>query len=153
MNKICKYIVFLLGNQQYGAAVDQVRSIERLQVVTEIPGMPSFVKGIINLRGVVTPIVDLKERFNIVSENYNDEAKIVIVKVNNFQVGLFVDSATDVLDLDTTLIDPVPQVPGDVDVTFLKGVAKLEKGLLILLDLERVLNFSELTEVQKVIAE
>lgn len=151
MEDISKVIVFDLKTQQYGVDIQQVRSIEKLQDITTVPNTSSFIEGVINLRGEVIAIIDLRERLHIHKTDITEETRILIVNMNQVQVGLIVDSATEVLDIDPTSIDPAPQVVGDVDVTFVKGVAKLEERLLILLDLERVLNFDELTEVQEVV--
>lgn len=152
MEEISKVIVFRLKEQQYGVDIQQVRSIEKLQNITTLPNTSNFMEGVINLRGDVIAIIDLRERLHIGKTDITEETRILIVNMDQVQIGLIVDSATDVLDIDPTSIDPTPQVIGDVDVTYVKGVAKLGERLLILLDLERVLNFSEITEVQKAIA-
>lgn len=151
MEEISKVIVFQLKNQQYGVDIQQIRSIERLQNITTIPNTSDFIKGVINLRGEVIAIIDLRERLNIDQVDITDNTRVLIVSVDQVQIGLIVDSATDVLDIDPTSIDPSPEIVGDIDVTFVKGVAKLENKLLILLDLARVLNFNELEEVKEVI--
>lgn len=151
MEEISKVIVFQLKNQQYGVDIQQIRSIERLQNITTIPNTSDFIKGVINLRGEVIAIIDLRERLNIDQVDITDNTRVLIVSVDQVQIGLIVDAATDVLDIDPTSIDPSPEIVGDIDVTFVKGVAKLEDKLLILLDLARVLNFNELEEVKEVI--
>lgn len=151
MSEISKVIVFQLKDQQYGVDIQQIRSIEKLQNITTVPNTSDFIKGVINLRGEVIAIIDLRERLNINQTDITDNTRILIVSVDQVQIGLIVDSATDVLDIDPSSIDPSPEIVGDIDVTFVKGVAKLEERLLILLDLARVLNFSEIDEVKEVI--
>ena len=153
MSEISKVIVFQLKNQQYGVDIQQIRSIEKLQNITEIPNTPDFIKGVINLRSEVIAIIDLRERLHINKTDITDHTRILIVSINEVQIGLIVDSATEVLDIDPTVIDPSPEIVGEIDVTFVKGVAKLEDRLLILLDLERVLSFKEIDEVKEAVAD
>lgn len=151
MGELLKVIVFQLKGQKYGVDIQQVRSIERLQDVTNVPGTSDFIKGVINLHGDITPVVDLKERLQIEMTDYTDETRILIINVNNVQVGLIVDTATDVIDIDPEVIEASPKVIRGVNEAFINGVAKLEKALLILLDFEQILNLDEVNEVQEVL--
>lgn len=144
-----KYIVFRLLDEEYGVEVNQVRSIERMQRITRVPRTPGFVKGVINLRGVVTPIIDLKIRFRLGTEQYTDDTRIIIVAVEDMEVGLIVDAANDVIDIGSDTIEPPPEVVGGIKANYLEGIAKLEGRLLILLNLEKVLNADELMQVNE----
>ncbi|MFG6496766.1 chemotaxis protein CheW [Fictibacillus sp. UD] len=135
-----KVIIFQLKDEEYAVPVQHVKSIERMQHITRIPRTIDFVKGVINLRGVVTPIIDLRLRFDIEEELYTDTTRIIIVSVGTIEAGLIVDAANDVIDLDKDSIEPPPEVVGGVDAEYIQGVAKIEKRLLILLDLVKVLN-------------
>ncbi|GAA0495735.1 chemotaxis protein CheW [Salinibacillus aidingensis] len=145
-----KVIVFQLKNEEYGAPVDAVGSIERMVEVTRVPGTPQFVKGVINLRGVVTPIIDLRERFGIEPAEYDDSTRIIIVSLEDKEVGMIVDTANDVIDVSADAIEPPPEVIGSVDVDYIRGVAKLDNRLLILLNIEKVLSEEEITEISQV---
>lgn len=151
MEELLKVIVFQLKGQRYGVDIQQIRSIERMQDVTGVPGTSDFIKGVINLRDELTPIVDLKERLQIQISDYTDETRILIINVNNVQLGLIVDTATDVIDIDPAVIEASPKAIRGVNEAFIKGVAKLASGLLILLDFKRILNLAEVNEVQEVI--
>ncbi len=135
-----KVIIFQLKDEEYAVPVQHVKSIERMQPITRIPRTVSFVKGVINLRGVVTPIIDLRSRFEIEEVSHTDTTRIIIVSVGSIEAGLILDAANDVIDLDRESIEPPPEVVGGVDAEYIHGVAKLEKRLLILLDLVKVLN-------------
>ncbi|WP_458413881.1 chemotaxis protein CheW [Schinkia sp. CFF1] len=135
-----KVIVFQLKDDEYGIPVQQVQSIERMMHITRVPRVAKFVKGVMNLRGVVTPIIDLRKRFGIEEAAYSESTRIIIVGVGDLDVGLIVDAANDVIDIPEGTIEPPPQVVGSVEVEYLNGVAKLDKRLLILLNLDRVLN-------------
>lgn len=138
-----KVIVFQLRDEEYGVPVHQVKSIERMEHITRVPSTPEFVKGVINLRGVVTPIIDLRKRFGIAEETYKESTRIIIVNVAEMEVGLIVDAANDVIDIDADSIEPPPEVVGGIEADYLKGVAKLESRLLVLLNLDKVLKADE----------
>lgn len=144
-----KVIIFRLKNEEYGVDVNQVKSIERMERITRVPNTPPFVKGVINLRGVVIPIIDLRNRFGIELLEYNDSTRIVIVNVDDVEVGLIVDAANDVIDIPVNAIEPPPKVVGGVESKYLRGVAKLSNRLLILLNLDKVLNPDEVKELEK----
>ncbi|MGM8214490.1 chemotaxis protein CheW [Bacillaceae bacterium W0354] len=135
-----KVIVFHLGDEEYGVPVSNVGGIERLQHITRVPNAPTFVKGVINLRGIVTPIIDLRERFDMEEVPYTESSRIIVVNINEKEVGMIVDGANDVVDIPTDQIEPPPEVVGSVEADYIRGVAKLDKRLFILLDLEHVLS-------------
>lgn len=143
-----KFIVFQLANKEYAIPVHQVQGIEKVEHITRVPRTEKFVKGVINLRGVITPIIDLRSRFNIGEEEYSDSTRVIIVGFNNLEVGFIVDSANDVLDIPTGSIEPAPEVVGVEGVDYINGVAKIGKRLLILIDLEKILNTEEKSNKQ-----
>nr|WP_204518415.1 chemotaxis protein CheW [Brevibacillus fulvus] len=142
-----KVIVFRLKDEEYGVEVEQVKSIEKFEHITRVPRTPAFVKGVVNLRGVVTPIIDLRKRFGLEETEYTEATRIIIVAVGELEVGLIVDAANDVIDIPVNAVEPPPEVVGGVEAAYLRGVAKLEKRLLILLNLDKVLNTDELKQL------
>ncbi|TDF98207.1 chemotaxis protein CheW [Paenibacillus piri] len=149
MGEEIKVIVFALAHEEYGVEVERVRTIERMQPMTRVPKTPEFVKGVINLRGVVTPVIDLRGRFGFEESEYTDNSRIIIVAVNDIEVGLIVDAANDVIDVDTDCIDDPPEVVGGIKAKYLRGIAKVsDTRLLILLNLEEVLNKSEIVQLE-----
>lgn len=134
-----KVIIFELANKEYAIEVGAVQGIERVISITRVPKTPSYVKGVINLRGVVTPIVDLRERFMLDSKEMDDSSRVIIVSLEDYDVGLIVDAANDVLDIPTSSIEPQPEVVGGVESDFISGVAKVDKRLFVMLDLNKVL--------------
>lgn len=145
-----KVIIFQLKDEEYGVEVDQVRSIERVEHITRVPSTPNFVEGVINLRGVVTPIIDLRKRFDIEGIEHSEMTRVIIVTVGTMDVGLIVDAANDVIDIPKNAIEPPPVVVGGIEAEYIRGVAKLEKRLLILLNLDKVLNPDELDEMNEI---
>ncbi|WP_322903942.1 chemotaxis protein CheW [Paenibacillus campi] len=144
-----KVIVFKLASEEYGIEVDKVQTIERMMPITRVPKTLDFVKGVINLRGVVIPVIDLRGRFNLTQTEYNDQTRIIIVEVEKVQVGFIVDSANDVVDIKRSSIEKPPEVVGGVKARYLDGVAKLdEERLLIMLNLAEVLNKTEVVQLE-----
>lgn len=144
MEETTKIIVFKLNTEKYGVNIQQVLSIERLQDLTQIPKSADFVKGILNLRGEIIPIIDLKKRLNIGYTEKTDLTRFLIVNVNSVKIGLMVDSATDVLDIDGSAIDSPPTMVAGVGEDYISGVVTLQDELLILLHLENVINAKEI---------
>jgi len=142
-----KVIVFQLKDEEYGVEVNQVKSIEKLEHITRVPRTPKFVKGVINLRGVVTPIIDLRTRFGLEEGEYTESTRIIIVAVGELEVGLIVDAANDVIDIPVNAVEPPPEVVGGVEAAYLRGVAKLENRLLVMLNLDKVLSTEELKQL------
>ena len=148
--KQVKVIVFEVGNEEYAVPVDQVGSIERLESITRVPRTERFVKGIINLRGIVIPVIDLRLRFGMEETFYTESTRIIIIHVDQGEVGLIVDAANDVLDIQEDMIESAPEVVGAVQVDYILGVAKSDKRLFILLDLQKVLATEEIEQLQDV---
>ena len=138
--KEMKVIIFELMNKEYAIEVDVVQSIERVISITRVPKTPSYVKGIINLRGMVTPIVDLRERFGLEPIEMDERTRIIIVSLEDYDVGLIVDSANDVLDIPIEIIESQPEVVGSIESDFISGLAKVGKRLFVMLELQSVLE-------------
>jgi purine-binding chemotaxis protein CheW len=139
IRKQMKMIVFQLNQEEYGISVDKVRSIEKIQVITRVPGTKPFVKGVINLRGIVTPVIDLRTRFDMQQKPFSDSSRIIVAALDQYEVGLIVDAANDVIDLEMDEIEPAPEVVGAVEADYVEGVAKIDRRLIIILDLIKVL--------------
>lgn len=135
-----KVIVFQLADKEYAIPVSHVQGIEKLMHITRVPKTTRYVKGVINLRGVVTPIIDLRERFSLPVSPNEETTRIIIITLEDMEVGFVVDSANDVLDIAATSIEQQPEVVGSLEEDFISGVAKLDNRLLILLHLDKVLN-------------
>jgi len=146
-----KVIVFALGAEEYGVEVEKVKTIERMQPMTRVPKTPAFIKGVINLRGVVTPVIDLRGRFGLEETEYTDNTRIIIVAVGDLEVGLIVDSANDVIDVDEDHIEEPPEVVGGIKAKYLRGIAKTgDDRLLVMLNLSEVLNKNEIIQLEQI---
>ncbi len=150
MGEELKVIVFALGEEEYGIEVDKVKTVERLMPVTRVPKTPAFVKGVVNLRGVVVPVIDLRGRFGLEETESTDQTRIIIVRSGELEVGFIVDRANDVTDINTDNIDLPPEVVGGIQAKYLRGIAKTQQGrLLVMLNLSEVLNKNELVQLEQ----
>lgn len=126
---------------EYGVPITQVQEIIRLVAPTRLPQVPDFVEGIINLRGSIIPIVDLKKRFGMAAGGKQaDEARVIVVQVEGQTVGIVVDEVAEVLRIATGSIEPPPTIIGGITAEYLTGVGKVDNRLLVLLDMDRILS-------------
>lgn len=138
-----KLIVFQLMNKEYAIPVNQVQAIEKIEHITRVPRTEKFIKGVINLRGVITPIIDLRSRFGFEEAEYSESNRVIIAGLNDLEVGFIVDLANDVIDIPANSIEPPPEVVGVTEAEYINGVVKIGNRLLILIDLEKILNTDE----------
>ena len=136
-------MVFDLSTEAYGVDIGAVREIIRLQYITKVPRTPEFVEGVINLRGKVIPVVDLRKRLGLPAEEESKENRIVVVDIGAQDIGVIVDAVTEVLRIATESVEPPASVIITADSEYLLGIAKLDSRLIILLDLEQVLTEAE----------
>lgn len=136
-------VVFDLAAETYGVDIGSVREIIRIQEITQVPRTPEFVEGVINLRGKVIPVIDLRKRFGFGEVAYTKDTRIVVVDIGGSDIGVIVDAVTEVLRLASDLVEPPMDVITTADSDYLLGIAKLEDRLIILLDLQRALAAME----------
>ncbi len=146
-----KYLIFNLGTEEFGAEVLKVREILGLQDITCVPQVPSFVKGVINLRGKVTPVMDLRLKFGLPPEEYTARTCIVVVRTQmageDLHIGMIVDGVVEVLSLASAEIEDTPDFGPGVATPYLRGMAKVKGKVKILLDIDQVLQSSEISEL------
>lgn len=139
-----KFVIFKLSNQYYGIDIYNVRGIEKVTKYTRVPNSERYVKGVINLRGEVIPVIDLGIRFNLDIEDRDDsDSRIIVVSVKDIVVGLLVDSSSEVLTLYKSDIDNTPNIGEQVVEDFIKGIGKKDGRLIMLLELEKVIGINE----------
>lgn len=136
----CQYLTFMLQDEQFGIDILRVQEIKGYTKVTPIPNMPAFIKGAMNLRGTVVPIVDLRCKFNMPEAEYTQFTVIIVVNVGTKILGLVVDAVSDVLNVGDEDVDATPCLGGGVDTSFIKGMAKAGDQLITLLEIEQLLN-------------
>jgi purine-binding chemotaxis protein CheW len=140
-------VVFNLAEESYAVDINMVREIIQLQPVTRVPGTPLSVEGVINLRGSVIPIVDLRKRFQLKAVERNKETRIVVVACKGAEVGVIVDSVAEVLRIPVDSIEPASNVFTDEHLEHLLGIVKLSGRLVILLDMDQVLSKQEIAAI------
>lgn len=143
--KSSQIVTFKLAAEEYGVDITKVQEIILLGDITRVPEVPEFIEGVINLRGNVIPIVDLRKRFRLKQVDRNEETRIIVVNVNSKVIGIVVDAVNEVLRIGQSEIEPPPSTISGVGKEYLKGLVKLEKRLLILLDIESILTLEEAT--------
>jgi purine-binding chemotaxis protein CheW len=136
-------VVFQLGAEFYGVDIARVHEIIRLQSITRVPRAPAFVEGVINLRGKVIPVVDLRRRFGLESSEHTRASRIVVVEIGDNVVGVIVDGVSEVLRVTGASVEPPSPVVAGIESEYIHGIAKLDDRLVILLDLDRVLALAD----------
>jgi len=139
-------VVFSLLNENYGIDIYKVQEIIQYRDITYVPKSPPFVKGVINLRGRIIPVIDLKERFGLPEKEVTPDTRIIVVEISSQTIGLIVDSETEVLRIPNTNIEPPPPVT-TIEADFIEGVGKLDERLIIILDIDRILTKEEKREL------
>jgi purine-binding chemotaxis protein CheW len=138
-------VAFKLGREEYGISILQVQEIKRMTDITRVPYTPDYIRGVMNLRGSVLPVLDLKKRLGLESNEITDDTRIVIVKVDDLSVGLIVDAVSEVMTIGQENIENSQTVVTSVAANYLDGVGKLENRLLILLNLEAIIGINQET--------
>lgn len=134
-----RYVIFKLKNEFYGININYVQTIEKMIEITRVPKANLYVKGVINLRGEIVPVIDLRKRFNVESSDYDKDSRIIVNKIDDVLVGFIVDSATEVKEIDKDDIDYSIVDEGFND-GFIKGIGKIEEQIIILIDVNKVLD-------------
>ena len=142
-----KYLTFPLGNEEYGLAIQYVTEIVGIQKITEVPDMPDFIKGVINLRGKVIPVMDVRIRFHFPAKDYNDQTCIIVTNIDDTPVGLVVDTVSEVIDIPADQIDLPPAVKSDEGSRYIQGLSKAGDDVKILLNVRELLNWEGLKEL------
>ncbi len=137
---VTEWVTFRLDAEKYGIDVMRVREVLRNSEIAPVPGAPGFVLGIINLRGNVVTVIDTRKRFGLAPKAIDEASRIVILEVGDEVVGMMVDSVAEVVDLRASAIEVAPNVGNDESAKFIQGVSNRDDGLLILVDLKKLLN-------------
>jgi len=135
-----QYLTFRLAEEEYGVEILKVQEIKGYSAITPIPNTPSYLKGVMNLRGTIVPVVDLRSKFAMDEAEYNQFTVIIVVKVGPKVMGLIVDAVSDVLNIPKVDIQATPDFGSEVDARYINGMAKAGEKLVVLLDIDRVMN-------------
>jgi purine-binding chemotaxis protein CheW len=150
MAKYIQLVVFRLGKELYGVNIASVQEIVRVPEMTEVPDAPVFLEGVINLRGRIVPVVDLRKRLNLPTAGKTKASRVLVTESEGKAVGLLVDAASEVLKISIEAIDEPPEMISAIGVEYIIGVAKLEDRLIIILDLRKILSLEDIKKVEAV---
>ena len=143
-----KYLTFRIGSEDYGIAIANVTEIIGIQSITEIPEMPDYIKGVINLRGKVFPVMDVRIRFKLPTREYDERTCIVVVEIDGTSVGLVVDMVNEVTDIPEEQVEPPPK-SNRKGGNYIQGIGKIDKEVKILLDINKILYEEELETISE----
>ena len=150
--KVGKYLTFRLSNEEYGLEILKVQEINGMMKVTHIPRTPDFIRGVINLRGKVIPVLELRRKFGMESHNDDDKTCIIVVRLqdqDSITMGLIVDEVSEVLDIKDEQIEPPPQFGSSINTDFILGMGKIGDKVVSLLDIDQVLTGDEISILAK----
>jgi purine-binding chemotaxis protein CheW len=150
MTDSIQVVSFKLGSEEYGVDIGQVQEINRMVAVTKVPRAPQFMEGVINLRGQLIPIIDLRTRFGMERAEHSKSTRIVVTEIGSKRIGMVVDSVSEVLRLPLEQIEEAPDMISGVETEYIRGVGKLEERLIILLDLGKIVTGDEKRDLEVV---
>lgn len=149
LNEVVQLVSFKIGNEEFGVDILLVQEINKMTKLTKVPNAPEFVEGIINLRGKVIPVVDLRVKLNIPKKEHDKDTRIIVVEIDNNTIGFIVDSVNEVLRIPMSITEAPPSLVTGINSEFIKSVGKLEDRLIILIDLNKILLTTELTTLNE----
>lgn len=149
-----QFLTFIMSDEEYGVDILRVQEIRGWDSVTPIPNTPAYLKGVVNLRGMIVPIIDLRERFDLESVEYGSTTVVIVLKVVNEQseriMGIVVDAVSDVYNIKPEDMKPAPDFGDDISIEFVQGLATISEKILILLDIDKMLNAKEINQIDRV---
>jgi len=145
-----EFLTFRLGREEYGCDILKVQEIRGYENPTRIANAPEFIKGVVNLRGTIVPIIDMRIKFNVGEAKYDTFTVVIILNIVNRVVGMVVDSVSDVLQMEAQQIRPAPEFSGALDVSYVMGLAAIGERMLILVDIEKLMTSDEMQLIDRV---
>ncbi len=149
-SELLQLVSFIIGNEEFGVDILYVQEINRMIQITKVPNAPFFVEGVINLRGRVIPVIDLRKKLGMDKKDHDKNTRIIVVEIGEKVVGFIVDAVKEVLRIQSNITEPPPEMVSGINSEFISAVGKLEDRLLILLDLKKILSNEENKQLQKV---
>ncbi len=143
-NDILQLVGFKVGDEEFAVDILQVQEINKMIAITKIPNAPYFVEGVVNLRGRIIPVIDLRTRLKLAKKEQDSKTRIIVVELSGKTLGFIVDEVSEVIRIPRSITEPPPQLVSGIDAEYITAVAKLEDRLIILIDLDKVLKTQEL---------
>lgn len=145
-----RYLTFYLGDEQYGIAIDKIKEIIAMMKVTSVPKTPSFMRGVINLRGSIIPVVDTRARFGMDARDEDMHTAIIIVEVEKVNIGFIVDRVEEVASIDTSNLSEPPKFGNQIETDFICNVAQIEENVVMILDVIKLFEADELVSLEQI---
>ncbi|HOF33147.1 MAG TPA: chemotaxis protein CheW [Spirochaetota bacterium] len=144
-----QFVTFMIGSETYGVEVLKVKEILGMTEITHVPNSLSFMRGVINLRGAVVPVVDMRLKFQLQEKEYDTFTVIIIVEVRERLIGMIVDTVSDVASIPVSTIQNTPHFTSKIETDFIKGIGQIESLLVIILDVDKILNHEEFKKIEE----
>jgi purine-binding chemotaxis protein CheW len=147
-SELLQLVSFVLGNEEFGVDIKCVQEINRMLQITKVPNAPDYVDGVVNLRGRVIPVLDLRHKLGMARKEHDNNTRIIVVEVNTKTVGFIVDGVKEVLRIPENITEAAPEIVTGINSEYIKSIGKLDDRLLILIDLEKILSKNEELELE-----
>ncbi len=147
-----EFLAFTLGKEEYGIDIQKVQELRGYDTVTRIANAPEFIKGVVNLRGIIVPIIDMRIKFNLGTPTYDQFTVVIILNISGRVMGMVVDSVSDVITLTNEQLKPAPQMGSVVETDYLLGLGTVEERMLILLDIDKLMSSADMGLIEKLAA-
>ena len=147
-----EFLAFTLGKEEYGIDIQKVQELRGYDAVTRIANTPEFIKGVVNLRGIIVPIIDMRIKFNLGTPVYDQFTVVIILNIAGRIMGMVVDSVSDVITLTNEQLKPAPQMGSVVETDYLLGLGTVEERMLILLDIDKLMSSTDMGLIEKIAA-
>jgi len=138
--QVLQLVSFTLEKEEYAVDILSVQEINRITEITRVPNAPDYVEGVINLRGKVIPVINLRKKFGLINKDTDDSSRVIIMDIQGITYGLVVDSVSEVLRIPSNIVEPPPPMASSMSSMFIKGIAKLENRLIILIDIDKFMG-------------
>jgi purine-binding chemotaxis protein CheW len=147
-----EFLAFTLGNEEYGLDIQKVQELRGYDAVTRIANAPEFIKGVVNLRGTIVPIVDMRIKFSLGTPTYDQFTVVIILNISGRILGMVVDSVSDVITLANDQLKPAPQMGSIVETDYLLGLGTIDERMLILIDIDKLMSSADMGLIEKLAA-
>jgi len=148
--EILQLVSFKIGDEEFGVDILKVQEINKMMQITKVPNSPEFVDGVVNLRGRIIPVIDIRARLNLPRKEHDKNTRIIVVEIEGKTIGFIVDEVNEVLRIPESITEPPPEMVAGIDSSYITAVGKLEDRLLILLELEKIFSKEEVFNLQQV---
>ncbi len=150
LSELLQLVSFKIGEEEFGIDILKVQEINRMMQITKVPNSPEFIDGVVNLRGRIIPVIDLRTRLNMARIEHDNRTRIIVVDLSGVTVGFIVDEVSEVLRIPKSITEPPPAMVAGIDSDYITAVGKLEDRLLILLDLEKIFSIDESNKLKAI---